>query len=56
MRNIFYYAGYYRQNLVHILKVIFVIIAVFVIIYAIIHLSGISIEIKEGDNLLLLIR
>ncbi len=52
LNSLAYFVGYYRRRMLRALKIIYLIALAFVVIYVVLHLSGLSVEIKKADILL----
>ena len=52
LNSLAYFVGYYRRRMLNAMKIILLLALAFVVIYVVIHLSGLSVEIKKADILL----
>ncbi len=52
LNSLAYFVGYYRRRMLNAMKIISLLALAFAIIYVVIHLSGLSVEIKKADILL----
>ena len=52
LNSLAYFVGYYRRRMLKALKIISLLALVCVVMYAVIHLSGLSIEVKKAEIIL----
>ena len=52
LNSLAYFVGYYRRRMLRALKIISFIALAFVVLYGVIHVSGLSVEIKKADIVL----
>lgn len=52
LNSLAYYVGFYRRRMLNGMKIILLLALAFVVIYVVLHLSGLSVEIKKADILL----
>ena len=52
LNSLAYFVGYYRRRMLNAMKIILLLALAFVVIYVVIHLSGLSVEIRKADILL----
>ena len=52
LNSLAYFVGYYRRRMLNLLKIIFLLASAFAVICFVIHLSGLSVEVKKGDIVL----
>ena len=52
LNSLAYFVGYYRRRMLNGMKIILLLALAFVILYGVIHLSGLSVELKKANIVL----
>jgi hypothetical protein len=52
LNSLAYFVGYYRRRMLNAMKIILLLAFAFVVLYAVMHLSGLSVELKKADIVL----
>ena len=52
LNSLAYFVGYYRRRMLIALKIVSLLVLACIVVYAIIHLAGLSVELKKADIVL----
>ena len=56
LNSLAYFVGYYRRRMLNVLKFFSLLAFACAVMYAVIHLAGLSVDIKKADTILLHIK